>query len=327
MVAQSGSLFSLSHFFENFYCPFRFPGREQSATAEDYRVQIRNLNAYHHSLGRGDVMVDDLSSELLGGAVAWQIRRGRTAPTANKLARTIAAVWRLAHRRGLVDTLPVIDRLPEMLREPECWSMEEFGRILDVAEQAEGNVGEVPAGIFWPALLWTVLNTGCRISAVMQAPTTGLDVEGGWIKINAEVQKHRRDMLFDLLPDSRAALISLDPKGRGLPTVFGDWPHDRTRRGWRALTKGYRAILSDAGLPDDRRDLWHKMRRTFATMIAAKGGESVAQGMLGHSSIQVTRRYLDHRKMSRPTVASLLDVPQRNRLRIYTDPDVSREIS
>lgn len=158
----------------------------------------------------------------------------------------------------------------EMLREPEFWSMEEFGHILDVAERSEGNVGDVPAGVFWPALLCTVLNTGWRITDVMQAPTTGLDVEGGWMRINAGWQKHRRDMVAKLLRDCRAALISLDPKGRGLPTVFGDWPHDRTHRGWQALTKGYRDILSDAGLPHQR-DPWHKMRRTFATMIAAKG--------------------------------------------------------
>lgn len=327
MVAlTSGSLFSLSHFFETFYCPYRFPGREQSTTAEDYRVQIRNLNAYHATLGRGEVMVTDLSSELLSGAVAWQIRRGRSTPTANKLARTIAAVWRLAHRRGIIDTLPVVDRLPEMLREPECWSMEQFTTIIDAAERTEGRVGDIPAGIFWPALLWTVLNTGCRISAVMQAPTQGLDLVGGWIKMPAETQKHRKDMVFDLLPETRAALQTLDPRGRGLATVFGDWPRDRSGRGWRALTKGYRRILDSAGLPGDRRDLWHKLRRTFATLIAAKGGESVAQSLLGHSSIHVTRRYLDQRKLQRPSVVALLDIPRGSRLRIYAgEEEVSRE--
>lgn len=324
MVACSGSLFSLSHFFEACYCPHRFPGRETSATAEDYRVQIRNLNAYCHTLGMPEARLSDLSSELLAGAVAWQIRRGRVAPTANKLARTIAAVWRYAHRRGMIDTLPAVDRLPELLKEPECWSMDEFTRILDAAERMTGTVGQVSSSVFWPALLWTVLNTGSRISAVMRAPTSGLDLAGGWIKVPAEVQKHRKDMLFDLLPETRQALIALAPVGR-LDTVFGDWSHDRRSRGWRALTAGYRRILRAAGLPDDRRDLWHKVRRTFATLIAAKGGESVAQSLLGHSSIHVTRRYLDQRKLERPSVVSLLDIPRGHRLRVYAEDDASTQ--
>ena len=306
------------------YIPLRFPAREDGPTARDYLTQVNDLNAYRVSLGESAARICDLSDTLLAGAMAWQVRPepngcGNEPPTANKLRATISAIWRRAKKLKLIDTLPEVDRLPEFHREPECHSIDEFYQLIDVAERLPGMVGAVPANVFWPSLYWAVFNTGCRISAVMLTPTQKLDLAGGWIKVNAEVQKHRADMVFDLLPETKQALSMLDAHGRGLARIFDDWPYDRTRRTgkWRTLTGYLRKHLEAAGLSSTEDDLWHKIRRTFATYIAAKAGIAVAQSMLGHSHQRVTKRYIDPRKVGSPSVASLLNLPERRRLKIH----------
>jgi hypothetical protein len=62
--------------------------------------------------------------------------------------------------------------------------------------------------------------------------------------------------------------------------------------------------LERAGLPAGHRDMFHKLRRTTATMFAAKGGD--ASHLLGHTSIKHLQRYLDETMLDRATPAKLL---------------------
>jgi integrase len=57
------------------------------------------------------------------------------------------------------------------------------------------------------------------------------------------------------------------------------------------------------------RDLWHKIRRTFATQVHASGGLAMAQTLLGHSSADVTMRYIDPRQAPKNNQADYLGRP------------------
>ena len=92
-------------------------------------------------------------------------------------------------------------------------------------------------------------------------------------------------------------------------TVFGCWQRDRTSEDWPSLTAGLRRLLNQAGLPSGTRDLWHKIRRTFATQVCGSGGIAVAQSMLGHSSVAVTKRYIDPSQMPDANQADYLTSP------------------
>jgi hypothetical protein len=52
-------------------------------------------------------------------------------------------------------------------------------------------------------------------------------------------------------------------------------------------------ICKRAGLPQNRRSKFHRIRKTTASFYQAAGGS--AQSLLDHSSPAVTRRYLDPR--------------------------------
>lgn len=293
------------------FVPDRLPGAAHAATRKTYLVQLGKFERHAAAqLGR-PATVADFSDGLLKGAMAAVIAEGRTAATANKLYRHIKAVWGLAHDRGLVERRCKTKPYREERRDPEAWRPEEVDRLIDAAGRAAGKVGAVPAGVWWPALLLFELSTGVRITATMRTPLANLDLERGEVLVPAWAQKQRADQRFDLLPGAVAALRRLAPWERRLATIFGDWTKDPGGH-WNTLRRGLRRLMVAAGLYASLREIppgkhaFHKLRKTFATRIAAAGGKHVACELLGHSGLAVTERYLDPRQLERPRVTELI---------------------
>jgi integrase len=311
---------SLMAWFTGFYRPLK-PKLKKPKTVQGYETTIRALAKFlcARDTNRTDVGPEDLIDVNIGGLMLALGEQGRQPPTINKHRRYLLALARLACKKRFIAELPEIDKVAEFEREPECWSIEEFGRILEAAVGMPGTVGESPAGVFWPALIWADLNTGFRITALMSVRSEDVDLDQATIKVRPEYQKDRAGQTIDLLPETVEALRSLNY--RHLPRVFDDWPYDRGQEQWKTLNKGLRQILARAGLPATSRDLWHKIRRTFATYIAAASDVETARVLCGHSHSRITRRYLDQRKLTRPLVANLLPRPVVARqLKLFAGP-------
>jgi hypothetical protein len=65
-----------------------------------------------------------------------------------------------------------------------------------------------------------------------------------------------------------------------------------------------------AGLPHGQYDLFHKLRRTNATAVCEAAGEEATMRQLGHSSMSVTRRYIDTSKLSAPRIVDSMRRPE-----------------
>jgi len=287
---------TLRHFYETVYCPIRLVGASEW-TLSDYR---HRLNVFEDYSGP-ELPIDQINDELLSAFFADRLKTNAQ-DTVNGYRRILLAVIAFARRKGLTEYQPCVPRLKTPKREPECWSLEEMRRIIDAASNTPGLVGPVPAGKWWPALILFVYNCGTRISATMGVPSNRLDLERGSVFVPAELQKQRADQRFDLLPETVKALRAIEPDRN--ECIFDDWPYDRTQPQFKILNSHLKRILRRAGLPHTRRDMWHKIRRTFGTMAAAHAGKAYASEMLGHSSVRITEAYLDTRFLDRP---SLLD--------------------
>lgn len=77
-------------------------------------------------------------------------------------------------------------------------------------------------------------------------------------------------------------------------------------RGERSIT----AILEAAGLPSGPKGKFHKLRRTIATQLCDATDELTVMKFLAHSSLQVTRAYLDPRQIRKPDAAELVRRPE-----------------
>lgn len=300
-------------------------------TLADYLIQVGH---FEHFLAQRDPAspkpaLADLTVANIRGAMDWQLQRGRAKPTADKLRRGLLAIRNKAIELDFGDLVPFPPkklrplRLPK--REPIAWTIEEFERMLLAASDLSGEIGPWPRAKVAEALLWLTYNSGLRISAVMATKWTWLEFSQRRLVVDPEVQKDDEGATVILLPETIAALRAIQPPTpKRTPGVFDCWPYDRGVQQWPALNGMLKKILVAAGLAANvneisRRELWHKIRRTFATAIYLKCRDiEVVREMLGHSDPAVTWRYIDKSQLTRKTQADLLPTPNPTRLRIYT---------
>ena len=290
-------------------------------TVVDYEIQIRHFRRYWHqhlaSLGEvpTEPTLGDLSIAHIYGAMNAQLTAGCSKGTADKIRRAMSSMWYHAADLGLVDQPKGrIKRMRGHLHEPDAWSTAEFGAILDASKQLQGKVGDMQLADWFPAILLLVYNSGLRISSAMAAEWDWIDTGGLRIQVPPKFQKDDEGKIITLLPEAAEAIDRL--RGSHKSQVFGAWKFDRYQgSSWRALTLRLKRCIVAAGLAENldavsKRSLWHKVRRTFATLAyAASNDIEHVRDMLGHSCISVTYRYIDRTRLGRRTQADLIPAP------------------
>lgn len=281
----------LDTFLDTVYVPLKLRGR----SPESVRLLRHAINQFSKHLGRPAVLedFDDLAvSQFLAA------RSAKLSP--NSVARErsgLLALWNLAQARGLVRLRPLV--APELIpeRTPRAFTEAELGRLWASCGQVRGYVGPIPAGIWFQALLGVLFYSGERITAVLRVEKTGWGRP--WLAVPAEARKGSRKPATYALPDHVADLVDQVSRHDG-PGLFL-WPATDT-----ALRERWKVITRRAGLGDGPEVQFHALRRSFASWLAAAGGDP--RQALGHSSEKVTRRYLDPRitEAGRPAPWQLL---------------------
>ena len=216
-----------------------------------------SLDAWAEMLGRPPCL-DDCDETAVARFLSYRGRHRSPATVAKDRAQ-IVALWSFAAKRGLVTKWPEVRRIKVPERVPEAWTAEEFRRLL-------------------------AYDTAERVSAMRHL--RWCDVRDEDVIFRAETRKgNTRDICRQIGDHTRDAIDAIREPRRDL--VF---PWDR---GESYLWKRLGIIQRRAGLPDDRRSKFHRIRRTTASFYAAAGHS--AQQLLDHSSPAVTRRYLDPR--------------------------------
>jgi integrase len=270
---------TLTTFLDTIYVPLRLRGRSQ----ESVRLLRHSITQFSRWLGR-DATLDDLEDLV----VSQWLTAMAAKKSPNSVARErsgILAIWNLAQGRGLVRLRPTV--APELVPQstPRAFTVEELARLADSAKLAWGWVGPVPASVFFPALIAVGLETGERISAILNTPRHCW--QRPTLVVPAGVRKGRRqERVYELSPEA-SDLVDAVSRHEG-PTVFW-WVASDT-----ALRKRWKTITRRAGLGDGRDVQFHALRRSTASHLAAAGLD--ATSYLGHSTDRITRRsYLDPR--------------------------------
>ena len=270
---------NLETFLTTVYVPLRLRGR----SPESVRLLRHAIRQFSKWLGRAAALedLDDLVVSQWLTAMAEK-------KSPNSVARErsgILAIWNLAQGRGLVRLRPSV--APELVPQsvPRAFTVDELVRLADSAKYATGWVGPVAAGLFFRALIAVGLETGERITALLNTP------RHCWhrptLTVPASIRKGRRqERVYELSPEA-CDLVDAVSRHEG-PTVFW-WIASGT-----ALRKRWKTITRRAGLGDGRDVQFHALRRSTASHLAAAGLDATAY--LGHSTDRITRRsYLDPR--------------------------------
>jgi integrase len=279
------------------------PTKLRQATDGTAAHYERTITLLYSFAGR-ELMFQDLTDELVEDFLTDCFEQGVKAGTCNHYRADLLALWRFGWKKRFTNELPRdVPKLKVEQQLVDAWTTAELERIIDAALQRSGDVCDIPARVWWPAFILALYDTGLRFNALMMRPTTDLDINTGWLSVEASDQKQRKAQALKLHSDTLRFIRSMEPANRAL--LF-PWPNNSGQ----AIRDIYREILKAAGLPNTKRDLFHKLRRTSATSVAAATDENTARDHLGHSSVIITRRYLDQRQIQPVAAADLINRPR-----------------
>lgn len=284
----------LIKFFEQHYIPLK--QLTHFKTQRDYRTVIKFLSEH---LGR-PAKVKDLKEEVVSAFLISQDGI-KQATTINAYRAKLVALATLAVKQKRLKKRFEVDKRKELKRIPRGWTMEEFNKILYHASQAKD-------WCHWVPLLLTLYDTGSRITAAMSIKREDFDRETGLVILRAETQKHGADQIQKVSDQTRDEINQVwcdDP-------MLFPWDYDKRKdKTWATLRGRFKLILKAAGLPYGPKDLFHKFRKTTASLLTASVGELEASRQLGHSSVKLTRAsYLDPTLTGQSNLADRLPRPK-----------------
>ena len=201
---------------------------------------------------------------------------------------------------------------------PNAWTVEEIGRIIrEARQQTSPKTGMVyPAPVYFPALILAAYDTGLRLSSLLGVRRADWRSDRRELTAMAEFSKVSVGQTFIVSQQTSEAIHQmlaanhLEMDQGELPEFLFHWPIRKD-----AIHEHFRAILKRAGLYEKGEDTWHKMRRTCATHLTAAVGIEAASRQLGHSSVQMTKRYVDPRQTGHHNAADHLPRPTFGKLK------------
>lgn len=272
---------ALTEFFHSVYWPRKSKGRSPN-NLRLYKNALANLDLY---LGR-TALLTDLDDELIAAWLPWFIERGRNEETANKNLRHILALWRFAARKRFVEEFPDVGFLPTVERMPKAWLRDELNQLFELAGQQPGQMAGVHAGYWWKALLWVLWFGGERIYATLHLRWEDFDSKNCCILSRAEYRKGRKkDKLLHIPAHvmKHVAALRVYHKQEWIFDWKKEWGY------WTSIYHPYKQLLAKAGLPTGRDSMFHRVRKSHASYLDAKGGDATKS--LDHTNGAITKKY------------------------------------
>ncbi len=280
-MSKAASETLLRDFFEETYRPLFLRGKSPR-TVELYRASLKSFERF---LERQPVLAD-LNDTTVNRFLCWFRELPRSPYSVNKEHANLTALWRFACRKKFLDVWPDVPRDPEPEAVPLAWMPGELERLFKAVDSLPGAVGQVLAYQWWKAILLVCWDTGERITAILRLEWSAVDLDTGWLVVPATNRKGgRSEEAYRLHPDTVAALraIKLPPRDLIFP-----WPHPENY-----LWNRYGKILEKAGLPNDRKSKFHRIRKSVGSYVKAAGGDPTSA--LRHRDSRVTGSYIDPR--------------------------------
>lgn len=137
-------------------------------------------------------------------------------------------------------------------------------------------------------LIMFLLDTGCRISEALTLRVHEIDFENLLVTLDGKGRKQRVvPFSFEL----RKAMASHRKESRRTPDDFLFANRTQTKLGRRNVLRDVKRVCENLGFGPPARTL-HAFRHTFAVNYLRRGGSVFhLQKVLGHSTLEMTRRY------------------------------------
>lgn len=160
-----------------------------------------------------------------------------------------------------------------------------------------------PRGLWLGSLVLFIYYHSIRLGACLQLRWSDIDLSTGRVVIRGETQKHGDDQSL-MLNEQMLGLLKKFPNCGGDGLVW-EWPFHRSM-----LYIEFKKAATFAGLPTGRRNCFHKLRRTSATMVALHVGRDAVTQHLGHSDPTCDAVYVDTSFLPESNAAEKIPRPE-----------------
>lgn len=243
-----------------------------------------NLRRFDEFLGR-QATIADLRDDVVADALQFLMRRRGLSPaSASKFRDNLLCLWRFLCRKRIVDTDPDVPEVKEPQRVPVALTREQLRRLWEYLQRMPGEVQGISASDWFCSLVACCWDTGARKGELFGLTWACVDLERGFIVAKAETVKGgMADRLYRVRPSTVEWLERIRK-----PTRDKVWPWPWSES---IFYDHLGRIMLANGIPDDRRFKMHVFRKSVATHLLVEGGNP--QAALGHSSFDMTRKYID----------------------------------
>ncbi len=275
-------------------CSLRLVPKENHRILESYQDFIlsrqaallspRTIEFYERTVGelisflneKGIFEPDGISSALIRGYFSSVAERGVASATVHAHARGARVFLRFLKEEGYIST-PINVKMPRVeQKKMRVLSPDELSQILKVCKKPRDK-----------ALILFLVDSGMRRSEACALNWIDVDIPSGVVNIRRSKSKKARSVFIGV--KTRRALLSYR---RSITHEDSD-PLFQTQTGTRLTPSGFRQVIRRISEKSGIRFSAHDLRRTFAT-LSLKAGMNVLhlQSLLGHSSLEMTRRYV-----------------------------------
>jgi len=256
------------------------------ATLEWYEVTFRLFDRFHKEQRIDCPSPLTCTPSHIQGFINWLSQRDR-AITVHTKYRALRAFFRWLEREGFITENPikkvpapkVDDPLPKTVTE------DHFAKVMSVLNLKRFT------DLRDAALFALAFDSGARLSEIINLKIEDIDLQNRCAKVHGKGRKERiiyfgatTATLLSRYLSRRAVLFGFNPAGFVFVTIFG------TRISRNQVEKRWNMLQRKAGvtpLP------FHGLRHGFARLWLLRGGDSFSlQMLLGHSSSEVTQRYV-----------------------------------
>ena len=233
---------------------------------------------FYKSIGRNQF--EDINRSDLSAFIEYEQDRGMSPNTVSTRLRTLNAFINFLIQNDVLhpDLLKrkMRVKVPDSL--PRAIEPEDVHQLLTVIKNPRDR-----------ALILTLLRTGMRIGELLNTKAPDLNLKENYIQIY-EAQKNRVGRIVYISDDARSALV-IWLKLRNAKNDYIFYGRHNRPLGYGAARCRFLLYLDKAGLSHKDYSL-HCLRHTFASELLNAGMPlQCLQELLGHSCIEMTRRY------------------------------------
>jgi integrase/recombinase XerD len=262
---------------------------EKGLARNTLEAYSRDLNTYLEFLEAEGVGSFVETSKVTVMAFIQQLKkRGLAQRSITRALVALRGLYRYLAQEGHLEVNPLEDmELPRLTSTlPHVLTLQDVEQLLAQPD------AETTLGIRDGSMLELLYATGMRVSELCDLPTSGLNLEVGFVTIRGKGGKERIVPIGEAAMErARAYLEQARPamlKGRESPYLF------LNNRGGRLSRQGFSKILRQYALKAGitKHITPHTLRHSFATHLLERGADlRFIQAMLGHADISTTQVY------------------------------------